>query len=170
MTYHCWSVITAPRFSVNVYFPELSALAVETWWKLDWWASLRHSATWAPDVALPEITTFWPALEGSGDAVMVGTAGPHVGDVQHGVLWQQIGCARAAAGWVGTGQHVFVQHGVLWQQIGCARAAAGWVGTGQHVGTTYPRCCGQMMCDLAPAGPATTKTQRAAAEAASRSR
>jgi hypothetical protein len=119
---------------------------------------LRHSATWAPDVALPEITTFEPAFEGSGDEVMVGTAWPHVVGVQH------VGDVEFA------GQHVFVQHGVPWQQIGCARAAAGWGGSGQHGGTTYPRCCGHAMCDLAPAGPATASVKIPAAEAATRSR
>ena len=78
VTYHCWSVITFPRASVNVYLPELSAVVVETCWKFDCGASLRHSATVAPEVAVPEITTGWPALEGSGEAVMVGMGGTHV--------------------------------------------------------------------------------------------
>jgi hypothetical protein len=82
VTYHCWSVITVPRARVNVYLPELSALVVVTCWKLDWPGSLLHNATAAPEAALPEITTFWPALDGSGDAVIVGVAGTQVPGAQ----------------------------------------------------------------------------------------
>jgi hypothetical protein len=98
VTYHFWSVITVPRASVNVYLPALSALVVVTWWKLDWPGSLRHSATAAPEVAVPEITTFCPALDGSGDALIVGVAGTHV------VGAQQV--APLAGQQVVPGQHV----------------------------------------------------------------
>jgi hypothetical protein len=74
--------------------PKLSADVVESWWKPDWWASLRHNATAAPDAAVPEITTVWPALDGDGDEVMVGVGGTH------GVGVQQL--AAPAVG----GQHV----------------------------------------------------------------
>jgi hypothetical protein len=68
---------------VNVYLPELSAVVVVTCWKFDCWASFRHSATVAPEVAVPEITTFCPALDGLGEAVMVRAAvGQGVGE-QH---------------------------------------------------------------------------------------
>lgn len=114
VAYHSWSVTTVPRFSVKVYLPELSAAVVENWWKLDWLASFRHSATWAPEAAVPEITTFWPARDGLGDAVMVGPE-THGGDAQQ--VPDVAGC----------GQHVVVQQGVVpqhwavfWQQIGWA--------------------------------------------------
>jgi hypothetical protein len=120
--------MTVPRFSVNVYLPALSAVVVETSWKLVRRASFRHSATWAPDAAVPEITTFWPARDGLGEAVMVGPE-------THGTVQQ-------APEVTGCGQHVVVQHGVVpqhWafsQQGGRAFCLSGCsTGGPQQIGT-----------------------------------
>jgi hypothetical protein len=44
---------------------------------------LRHNVTAAPEPAVPEITTFWPARDGDGDELIVGVAGTHGVGVQH---------------------------------------------------------------------------------------
>ena len=173
VTYHAWSAITAPRFSVNVYRPALSVVVCATWWKLDWRASLRHSITWAPatgvPTAAPEITTFCPALDGSGEAAMVRLPGPHGDGVQQvldavagqHVVPQQIGCtfdwpALAAVG----GQHTTCER---WLPVGA-------VGSGQHVvicgtGTGHMMCAG---FGAAPAEPVRVRPQMTAAAATAR--
>ena len=114
---------------------------------------------------MPEITTFWPAREGFGDAVIVRPDGPHGAGAQQ---------TPDVAGW---GQHVVVQHVVVQhvvvpQQIGwaCGWLAGPVTGTGQH-GMIIGRCCGQMYGEraAAPAGPATARTTTAATEAAATS-
>jgi hypothetical protein len=136
VTYHCWSALTIPGFSVSLYCPALSVVVCATWWKLDWPDNSRHSATVAPAaggllVKPPEITTFRPAVDGSGDAAIVSP--PEVHGVTQQVVWAQQVPDDAGQQLVGTGQHVMT----------CERLFAPLVGGGQQVMT--PACWGQMM-------------------------
>ena len=92
VTYHCWSALTDPAFIVILYCPALSVVVCVTWWKLDWPDSLRHKSTVAPATGLlvspPEITTFRPAVEGSGEAAIVRPVGVHA--VQHVAVVQHV--------------------------------------------------------------------------------
>ena len=159
VTYHCWSALTDPAFIVILYCPALSVVVCVTWWKLDWSDSLRHSTTVAPatgvPVSPPEITTFRPAVEGSGEAAIVRALGVHA-VVQHVVpvgqhvvpVVQHVDVA---------GQHVlfegYAQHGMNCGPLGVAPrglACAPLTGYGQHV------CCpcGQRMWGTLRAAPA----------------
>ncbi|MBV9803533.1 MAG: hypothetical protein JO130_10100 [Solirubrobacterales bacterium] len=119
----------------------------------------------------PEITTFCPAWEGSGEDEIVSPLGLHVG-VQQPDDGQHVPVQHVVLELV---QHVgvpFVQHEGLdtGQHTGCApdASAADPGGTGQH-GTKCARSCGQIMCgDSAPAAPAAAKIEIAAATAARR--
>ena len=98
MTYHCWSALTIPALSVNLYCPALSVVVCAAWWKVDWPDSSRHSTTVAPATAgllvkPPEITTFRPAVDGSGEEAIVSAPGVH-GVAQQAVCMQQ--CRRTA--------------------------------------------------------------------------
>jgi hypothetical protein len=104
----------------------------------------------------PEITTFRPAVDGSGDAAIVIPPDVHAET-------QQVGCAvpdGAGQQLVGTGQHVMT----CCLPFAAAVPPALLVGGGQQVGTS-PRCCGQMMRALpaAPAGLSIAKTHNEAA-------
>ncbi|HUJ34018.1 MAG TPA: hypothetical protein VLW51_02335 [Solirubrobacteraceae bacterium] len=105
----------------------------------------------------PEITTFPPAVEGSGEDAIVNAAGVH-GVAQHAV------CAQQAVG----GQHVFVcgQHGTI-RGLLLARFVpfVPLTGMGQH-GTMFDRCCGQITWGALPAAPAGLSIARTHSEAA----
>jgi hypothetical protein len=152
-----------PRGSVILYCPALSVVVCVTWWKLDCHESSRQSTTWTPDgggllVRPPEITTFRPAVDGSGEDAIVNA--PEV----HGVVQQAVV------------QHVLPEQHVPpcaqqvpadWQQTVAGAASLGALtGVGQH-GMTIPgsRCCGQMTCVLAaaPAGVSIASTHSEAA-------
>jgi hypothetical protein len=104
----------------------------------------------------PEITTFRPALDGSGDDAIVSPPDVHA-ETQH------VDCVvpdDAGQQLVDTGQHVMTC-GLL---SAAAVPLALLVGGGQQVGTS-PRCCGQMMRTLpaAPAGLSIANTHNDAA-------
>ncbi len=87
-----------------MYCPALSVVVCVTWWKVDCPESSRHSTTWTPDgagllVRPPEITTFRPAVDGSGEEAIV--SAPDV----HGVAQQAVV------------QHAVVQHAVVQQVV-----------------------------------------------------
>ncbi len=157
-----------PRVSVILYCPALSVVVFVTWWKVDCPDSSRQSTTWTPDgggllVRPPEITTFRPAVDGSGEDAIVNAPGAHW-VVQQAVV-----------------QQVVVQHVVPPQQLvpvdgqqtmeGSAPEVAPplgpLTGVGQQGGTIIPRspCCGQMTCVL-PAAPAGLSSARTHSEVA----
>jgi hypothetical protein len=91
-------------------------VVVAIWLKLDCPARKRHRTTWTPPAGLavsaPEITTLRPAVEGSGEAVMVSPPVGHVVGVQHVAETQQ----------VPDGQQVVVQQVAGVQQLAlCAQ-------------------------------------------------
>ena len=149
MTYHCWSALTIPALSVNLYCPALSVVVCAAWWKVDWPGSSRHSTTVAPATAgllvtPPEITTFRPAVDGSGEEAIVSAPGVH------GVAQQAV-CVPEDCGqqFVGTGQHGTMRGLLVAPFVLCAPL----VGSGQQ-GMTPARCWGQMMWGTLPAAPA----------------
>jgi hypothetical protein len=103
-------------------------------------------------VSPPEITTFRPAVDGSGEAAIVSAPGGHEA-VQHVVCRQQV-LVDAGQQFVGTGQHVMM----------CGRLFAPLVGGGQQVMT--PACWGQMMWGTLPAAPVGLSIARTHSEAA----
>ena len=81
-----------PRVSVILYCPALSVVVCVTCWKLDRPDSSRQSTTSTPDgggllVSPPEITTFRPAVDGSGEAAIVNAPDVH-GVVQQALVQQ----------------------------------------------------------------------------------
>jgi hypothetical protein len=115
--------VTIPPVNVNVYRPALSVVVCATCWKVDWPDGSLQSATVAPatgGVRPPEITTFRPAVEGSGEEAIV--SAPPGG---HGVAQQGV-CAQHVVG----GQQVTVGG----QQVVVGGQQA--VGTGQQAAPT----------------------------------
>ena len=133
---------------MNLYCPALSVVVCAIWVKVDCPESSRHSATVTPDgggllVRPPEITTFRPAVDGSGEEAIVNV--PDVHWAQQAVVQQVVV------------QHVVVQQAVV-QQVpvdgqqgveGVAPEDAGrfgpLTGVGQH-GTIVARsrCWGRL--------------------------